>query len=339
MKQYFIKRILLAGSILFAVPATLLAQDKVKDKNKDVEQIIITRKGDDAKKTVIEIQGDKVIVNGKDVNDIKDGDVTVRRKKVKDIEALVESRIPNAEDFNFDFDFDFDENGGGMSLFREDSNRAMLGVVTDADEKGAEIKSVNKESAAEKAGLKAGDIITTIDDHKIGNPEDVAEAVRKHKPGEKISITVLRDGKKQTLTAELGKWKGMRINAQNFRMMRPGMPPNAPYAPGAPGMEFRFRDNAFGNTPKLGISIQDSEDGKGVKVLDVEEESNAAKAGIREDDVITRINDKEVKSVDEVTREVRQSRDKATLNFQVQRKGKTQNIEVKVPRKLKTADL
>lgn len=338
MKQYFIKRILLAGSILFTVPATLLAQDKVKDKNKDVEQIIITRKGDDAEKTVIEIQGDKVIVNGKDVKDTKDGDVTVRRKKVKDIEALVESRVRNAEDFNFDFDFDFDENGA-MSLFREDSNRAMLGVVTDADEKGAEVKSVSKESAAEKAGLKTGDIITTIDDHKIENPEDVAEAVRKHKPGEKISITVLRDGKKQTLTAELGKWKGMRINAQDFRMMRPVMPPNAPGAPGAPGMEFRFRDNAFGNTPKLGISIQDSEDGKGVKVLEVEEESNAAKAGIREDDVITRINDKEVKSVDEVTREVKQSRDKATLNFQVQRKGKTQNIEVKVPRKLKTADL
>src|SRR5688500_2223004 len=98
MKQYFIKRILLAGGILFTVPATLLAQDKIKEKTKDVEQIIITRKGDNTEKTVIELQGDKVIVNGKNVNDLKDGNVTVRRKKVKDIEALVESRVRNGGD-------------------------------------------------------------------------------------------------------------------------------------------------------------------------------------------------------------------------------------------------
>jgi serine protease Do len=348
MKQYFFRRILLAGVILFTVQASLLAQDNEKDKvkNKDVEQIIITRKGDGTEKTVIEIQGENVIVNGKNVKDIKDGDVTVRRKKVKDMEALVQGRLRNSqdrlgavEDFDFDFDFDFDENGG-MSLFRADSNRAMLGVVTDDNEKGAEVKSVSKESAAEKAGLKVGDIITSIDDQKIENPADVAENVRKHKPGEKINITVLRDGKNQNLTAELGKWKGMRINSQNFRMMRPVMPPDAPGAPGTPGFDFRFRDNAMGgNTPRLGISIQDSEDGKGVKVLEVDEDGNAAKAGIKEGDMITRINDKEIKSVDEVSREVRQNRDKGSLNFQVQRKNKTQSIEVKIPRRLKTADL
>lgn len=338
MKQYFIRRILLAGAILFTTSASLLAQDAEKDKvkNKDVEQIIITRKGDASGKTVIEIQGDNVIVNGKNVKELKDEDVTVRRKKVKDIEALVEDRVRRVEDLNFDFDLDFDNNGG-VSLFRADSNRAMLGVMTDANEKGAEVKSVSKESAAEKAGLKEGDIITSIDNQKVEGPEDVAENVRKHKPGEKINITVLRNGKEQKLTAELGKWKGMSINTQNFRMMRPVMPPNSP---DAPGFDFRFRENGMGgNTQRLGISIQDSEDGKGVKVLEVDEDGNAAKAGIKEGDVITRINDKEIKTVDEVSREVRQNRDKPSFNFQVQRKNKTQNIEVKIPRRLKTADL
>ncbi len=343
MKRFFMRQIL--GAILFSVPVALFAQDnkgqenkEEKDKSKDIEQIIITRKGDTNEKTVIELRGEDVIVNGKNIKDIKDGDVTVRRKKVKDLEALVSSRLRGVENLNLDFDLDFNDNGGVM-LFRSDSNRAMLGVMTKPDEKGARIDSVTKESAAEKAGLKAGDIITTIDDHKIEGPEDVAEKVRKHKPGDKIGITVLRDGKKQTLTAELGKWKGMRINNQNFRMMRPMMPPNAPGAPGFEGIPFEFRGNPMGGGPRLGISIQDSEDGKGVKVLEVEEDGNADKAGIKEGDVITRVNDKEVKSVDEVSREVRQSRDKTSISMQVQRKGKTQNIEVKIPRRLKTADL
>jgi serine protease Do len=339
MKRFFIRRILLAGAILFTVPAALWAQNKKEEKVQDVEQIIITRKGDVDKKTVIEIQGDNVKVNGKNVNDIKDGDVTVRRKKVKDIEALVESKLDRLENLDLDFDLNFDDNGNVM-LFREDANRAMLGVMTKPDEKGAIIDSVTKESAAEKAGLKKGDIIITIDEDKIENPEDVAENVRKHKPGEKISITILRDGKKQTLSAELGKWKGMRFNTENFRIGRPVMPPIPPNPPIVEGMPFRYRGNAMGGgAPRLGISIQDSEDGKGVKVLEVEEDGNAAKAGIREGDVITRVNDKEIKSVDEVSSEVRQSRDKPSINIQVQRKGRTQNIVVKIPRRLKTADL
>ncbi|MCU7551087.1 PDZ domain-containing protein [Chitinophagaceae bacterium LB-8] len=345
MKQFFTRRILLAGAILVSAPASLLAQDNTKDKvkNTDVEQIIITRKGDDSKKTVIEIQGDKVMINGKNVNDIKDGEISVRLKKVKDMDALVEDKVRRAEErarraenMDMNFDFDFDDNGN-MSFFHADSNRAMLGVMTDTSAKGAVVKSVTKESAAEKAGLKVGDIITSIDNKKVESPADVTENVRKHKPGDKISLSILRDGKKQNLNAELGKWQGVTITTRGFRMKQPVMPPNPP---GVDEMPFFYKEGYMGgNGPKLGISIQDSEDGKGVKVLDVDEESNAAKAGIKEGDVITRINDKEIKSVDEVAREVRQNRDKTSLNFQILRKGKTQNIEVKIPRKLKTADL
>jgi serine protease Do len=71
----------------------------------------------------------------------------------------------------------------------------------------------------------------------------------------------------------------------------------------------------------------------------VDEDSNAAKAGVKENDIITHINDEAVNSADEIARKVRAGRDKASLQFKVLRNGKTQNIEVKTPRKLKTADL
>ncbi|MBD0280240.1 MAG: PDZ domain-containing protein, partial [Flavisolibacter sp.] len=90
---------------------------------------------------------------------------------------------------------------------------------------------------------------------------------------------------------------------------------------------------------KLGLSVQDTDDGKGVKVLEVDEESNAAKAGVKEDDVITHVNDKEVNSTDEITRAVREARDKSSIMLRVLRNGKTKNIEVRTPRRLKTTDL
>ena len=114
------------------------------------------------------------------------------------------------------------------------------------------------------------------------------------------------------------------MNADNFNFTMPEVP-RVTYG--------------FGGGPKLGLSVQDTEDGKGVKVLDVDDDGNAAKAGIKENDVITRVNEEEVNSADEISRLVRTNRDKPSLRLQVLRNGKSQTIEVKVPRKLKTADL
>jgi serine protease Do len=97
---------------------------------------------------------------------------------------------------------------------------------------------------------------------------------------------------------------------------------------------------AYGaGTPRLGLSVQDTDDGKGVKVIEVAEESNAAKAGVKENDIVTHFNDKEVNSADEVAKLVKENKDKTSFTLKVKRDGKTQSIEVKVPRKLKTADL
>ena len=103
----------------------------------------------------------------------------------------------------------------------------------------------------------------------------------------------------------------------------------------APGQYYSF----FDNRPKLGLSVQDTEDGKGVKVIDVDNEGNGQKAGVKENDIITAINDKEVNSADEVARIIRESRDKPSVMLKIKRAGKIQNIEVRMPRKLKTADL
>ena len=320
--------ILAAG---FMAPGSLLAQKEKADKEKkEAEQIIITRKGSKDDKVVVEVIGDKVIVNGKELKDNEDGDISVKRHKIKDVFAF-----GGNQNFNWN-------DGDHFKMFNMDENKAMLGVSTEQAEKGAEIENVTEGSAAEKAGLKKGDVITKIGDYKIESPDDLSKAIKARKPGDKVAVTFLRDKKEQTVTAELTKWKGVNVfttvpGMEGFKMDMGDFAPHVQTMPriATPRMNWSWS----GGGPKLGVSVQDTEDGKGVNVIEVDEDGNAAKAGIKEDDIITEVDGKAVNSADEIARLMKENKDKSSVKVKLLRKGKTENVEVKIPRKLKTADL
>ena len=327
MKQLIKRTSLVLVAAAAMMPASLLAQDVKEEKKKETEHIIITRKGDKDEKVVIEINGDKVTVNGKAVDD-KNSDITVQRTRDNHVWAYSGGVANGVWNDNF-------------ALFNGDDDRAMLGVTTEANDKGALIKTVTKDGGAEKAGLKAGDIIKKIGDAKIEGPDDLSAAIRKNKPGDKVSITFLRDGKEQTVTAELVKWKGFKaygIGQQNYNLNL-----DIPSIVETPHMRLSPSINGTyswsGGAPRLGLSVQDTDDGKGAKVIDVDEDGNAFKAGLKEDDILTEIDGKAVNSADEVAKVVRESKDKVSVNVKLLRQGKTENITVKIPRRLKTANL
>jgi serine protease Do len=343
MKRFAVNFAITALLATLAIPS--FAQDvkdktkETKDTKKEVEEITIIRKSDDKTKTVVEINGDKITVNGKPIEDLKDGDITVHRGKYKTMEGLSYYGTPRTRAGSQNFNWDI---GDGFNMFHVDENRAMLGVVTEEVEGGVKVTEITDESAAKKAGIKEGDIITKIGDTKIEDPDELSEAVRKHKPGEKVAVTLLRDKKEQKVTAELGKWKGVSSfsygTGKDFKM---DMDYNELLAPKIQAMP-RMRGQAWsysGGAPRLGLSVQDTDDGKGVKVIDVDDESNAAKAGLKENDIITNFNGTEVNSADEVAKLVKENKDKPTISLKIKRDGKVQTVEVKMPRKLKTADL
>lgn len=348
MKQMWTKMTAFAIALTLVTPAALLAQkeektDKGDKEKKEVQQVIITRKGDKAEKIVVEINGDKVTVNGKPLEEYKNknGDINVRLNNLKDIESLTFSRSGKGGDWNYNMNDNF-------KMFSEDANRAMLGVTTEKTDEGALIQDITNESAAEKIGLKEDDIITKIDDKKIEGPEDLTAAIKAHKPGDKVTVTYLRDKKEQKATAELTKWKGMNLFTTgepfgNYKMDLGDMHLDkvAPNLNGLRGLAPYGGQNWSwsGGSPKLGLSVQDTDDGKGVKVVEVDDESNAAKAGIKEEDIITQLDDKQVNSVDEISKLLREKKDNPTVRFQLTRNGKSQTIEVKMPKKIKTADL
>ena len=75
---------------------------------------------------------------------------------------------------------------------------------------GVLVRSVIKGSAAEKAGLKAGDVITKIGDQRVSNPRDISNALRSTPAGKAFPVTVMRDRKETTVNATIEEKSGSR---------------------------------------------------------------------------------------------------------------------------------
>ena len=301
------------------------------------------------------IDGDKIIINGEEVAE-DDPRINGQGKNgviLKRMGTLGKNSKGNklVEGKPLDMNGEIDVNGFTF-VPPAQSNAAFLGVISEDNELGAKINEVSEGSPAEKAGLKKDDIITNVNDEKITGPKDLYEAIGKYKPSDKIQISILKNGAKIKLTAELEKNKAQSFSytVPNGGMtIEPNWVPNAPRGRGNNGSQrfgFEFPqmpelNNLFGNIekPKLGISVEDIEENEGVKISSVSENSPAAKAGLKEDDIITEVNDKKVKDVDGIKPIIKGATEGTVFKFNITRNGKKSVIEVKIPKKLKTADL
>lgn len=337
-----------AGQMLVSAAAAQVKEEKKEtlEKRERKEQIIIRKKGDKTEKTTIVIEGDQITVNGKPVEkgdkDIVierfDGDVfTYRMPKVRVTPPRVYHRYDSAQHWE---PFNSEELTREFKL--NFKRGALLGVICSDHEKGAEIESVQKESAAEKVGLQKGDIITKVGDKKITKQSDLSAAIQAQKPNEEVEITYLRDRKEKKLKVKLGEGKGPEL-MHEFRLEMPELHEFGHnqfnfQVPDFEGMGERVIINR-GGRPQLGVTIQDTEEGNGVKILEVDTDSPAAKSGLLKDDLITEVDGKAVKSVNEARAALRGKPEQNLWSVKVVRAGKTVTVEVKVPKKLQKADL
>jgi serine protease Do len=73
------------------------------------------------------------------------------------------------------------------------------------DGEGVLVRSVEKGSAGEKAGIKAGDVIVRANNEKLSDRADLAHILRNHREGGKLSLGIVRDKHEQTITIDLPK--------------------------------------------------------------------------------------------------------------------------------------
>lgn len=324
------KKIVSLLTLALLLTTASFAQKKTVDTVKRVQKKIIIKKGkDDAetteKKVTVVVDGDKVTINGKPASEFNDQELEI-------INGM------DGENFPMEINGQSPQNGK-MFFFNQGPNdakpnKALLGVSTEKVEEGAKVMAVSKESAAEKAGIKDGDIIVKLNDDKIEGPKELFDAVSKYKPEEKVKITYLRDGKENTTDVVLGKNKEIKVTA--FKRLS-GANLNDDIEMDIPQVEQFF--SKFSPRPKLGFQVQDLEQGDGVKVLDVKEESPAAKAGLQKDDVITEVDGKELKNVDEMKNKLADLKEGEAIKLKYKRGNKTATTELKLPKKLKTANL
>ncbi len=197
-----------------------------------------------------------------------------------------------------------------------------------ADKKGAGISEVAGGSAAEKSGLKKGDIITKIDGREITSSADLVDEIGSHQPGDSISITYERKGKSYTTRAILDQASNF---SGNGLISPPGEDREFNFAPAMPGHNFFFSQPEDNGEPHLGLTIQDQANGKGVKVIRVFPNSNAAQAGLKPDDIITEFAGKSVNSVKEMKEGLEANKDKENAEIKVLRNGKEQTLMITMP--------
>ncbi len=350
MKKQFLSLLALPFAVTFCMAQT---DNKAPQAKEDQQTIIKKRDGKKKEITIdkdengkhekmtIVIDGDNITINGKPMGDLK-GKLKMLNDMDLDFNDMPGNDMafgPHIQQFKH-FNFRNNETPG---------NKALLGVITEKTDKGAKIMEVSKESAAEKAGLKAGDIITQINSDKIADPQTLVESIGKLHPQDMVEVTVLRDGKEKKFKAELGK-NNQEDMSWNFGNTLPNMPtlpelPNAPDAPnGMRRFNFDFNDNnnhffSRDEKPKFGFSIKDNENGDGAVITKITDGSNAAKAGLQVNDIVTEIDGNLTKSTDDLKSEIRDINGRSSVKIKVLRNGKTETINVNVPKRLKTADL
>ena len=92
-----------------------------------------------------------------------------------------------------------------MNLAEIDANRAK--ELKLKEDYGVEITRVEENSPAEKAGVKAGDVVLEYNGQRVEGMEQFGRMVRETPPGREVKLTISRNGATQTLTAVLGSRK------------------------------------------------------------------------------------------------------------------------------------
>ncbi len=169
-------------------------------------------------------------------------------------------------------------------------------------ESGVLIAQVTKNSPAEKAGLKRGDVIVEFDGKPVTKAGPFRNRVALKTPGSKTQIKVLRDGKAKTLTVVIGKLpeKGVLTSKSSQQLSKLGITVQA-------------------LTPELAKQLG-YEGLSGVVIVRVDPGSVAAMAGLQPGILIEEVNRVPVKSIDDFQRAVKKTPPHGTLLLLV-RKG------------------
>ena len=176
--------------------------------------------------------------------------------------------------------------------------RGMLGVLIQditkelaeqfhlPDTNGALVSQVNKDSPAEKAGLKIGDVIVRVNGKKLNDTRQLRNLVAATAPGSSVRIDVIRDGKEKNFSATIGK-----MTAEAVAVSEPSGTAKDQLA--------KLGLNVQALTPEL-VKQYDLQGEHGVLITNVEPGSPASMANLQAGDLIVEANRQPVTNIGEL---------------------------------------
>lgn len=187
-------------------------------------------------------------------------------------------------------------NSSEQILEHGEVRRGQLGVIIqdmspelaeafelDPQQQGVLITQVREGSAAEDAGLEAGDIVIEVDGKEIDSAAQLRNAVGAQKVGDKLKLTLLREGKKRTIKVSVGEKQDVFSSAEKVH-------------------------------PRLaGAELRDIDDEDGVRVVDIARGSAASSSGLRVGDIIVSVNRVRVANLEQLAEVAKHSQSKMLL--------------------------
>jgi serine protease Do len=181
--------------------------------------------------------------------------------------------------------------------------------------RGVLVETVMDRSPASRAGLEVLDIILEIDGDPVQKPNEIQNAVALKSPGERVTLTILRNRRERNIEVELGQRDTGRQSARQEE--EPDMP--------VLGLDVEDLNDNYRSQLNLGQDVE------GVLVVAVERYSAAFDANIRRGSLITRIEDDPIASVSDYRRAIRKYQEGQVVIFHLQFQQTEYHAFVKMP--------
>jgi serine protease Do len=179
---------------------------------------------------------------------------------------------------------------------------AALGIP---ENRGEFVQAVEPGEAADKAGLRAGDVVLQVAGKDVTRDQTLSFIVANVAPGTRVPLLVLRDGQRVTLNATVGRRPSEDQLQQQF--FDPNAEQDQPMPQGNTGsgmLEQSLGVRAIPLTPQIARQLGLTESTRGVVVTDVDPNADAAQKGLQRGTVILSANGAAVTSPEELERTI-----------------------------------
>ena len=233
--------------------------------------------------------------------------------------------------------------------------RGWLGVSIEENEEGkVGIIAIEKESPAELAKLKEGDIVLKIEREEVASTKMLAKEIRKRKPGKTITLKIERNGKKIDVKVKLGEYseKYVRIELESKfpRLFFAPKPPEPPVVPKLPELrklpkppeppESKMFSWVLEHRKYIGIYLEEInrelseyfgvKEGRGLLVAKITKDSPAEKAGLKVGDVIIKADGIRTERARDLTRVIQDKEKGERIKLELLRNKKVRSVEVEI---------